>query len=623
MTLPEFTFEGPSTVKLSSVRPVLLTGLNKAGLLSGCGIMACEGAMDFKEQLKSSLPIEKVVGEYVRLKKSGPRSYKGLCPFHTEKTPSFNVEVVRQIYKCFSCGVGGDVFSFVMRIEGISFYEALKLLAERNGIPMPRRSLVADEDAKLREAIFLMHQAAAENFRANLQSPAGEVARAYLARRGVAPETVEKFGMGYSERSGRTLVRLLEQGGFTDSQMEESGLVRKRDDGSFYDYFRNRLMFPIHNESGKIVGFGGRALAAEDNPKYLNSPETPIYKKSNVLFNLHRAKEAIRREDRAILVEGYMDAIGVTAAGFPAVVASCGTSLTAPQVRMLKRHSERIVVNFDPDAAGANAAERSINLLLEESMKVRIMELDGGLDPDEYCKDRGPAAYQSRLEGAKGYFYWLADRARQKHDVRTSEGVVTVLQSLLPAVQRINDRLERMAIANDLAGYIGVDRGVVLDSFRRSVSERTEKTIERPKPEFRAEELVLLHALLDEPDLQGELISELKSMETIARFSTRRVFEAMFAIEAAGGRLSFEEINARLEEADQDLFAHAVIRDDITASREAAMACLESLRRSENQLRREQLKARIKEAERARQWEEALRLGEELQRLDPAIRRAR
>ncbi len=579
--------------------------------------------MDFKEQLKSSIPIEKVVGEYVRLKRSGTQRYMGLCPFHTEKTASFTVQVVFQIYKCFSCGAGGDVFDFVMRIEGISFYEAMKLLAERNGIPMPKRSLVADEDARVREAIFQMHELALENFRGNLQSAAGETARGYLARRGVAPETIERFGLGYSERSGKSLLRVLEQRGFSASQLEQSGLVRKRDDGSFYDYFRNRLMFPIHGESGKVVGFGGRALADDDNPKYLNSPEMPIYKKSSVLYNLHRAKEAIRKEDRVILVEGYMDAIGVTAAGFAAVVASCGTSLTQTQVRMLKRHSERIVVNFDPDAAGASATERSINLLLEEGMKVRIMELDSDLDPDEYCKQRGPAAYQGRLDEARGYFYWLADRARQKHDVHTSEGVVSVLQSLLPAVQRIQDRLERLAIANDLADYIGVERGAVLDSFRKSVSDRVEKPLERPKPEFRAEELVLLNALLHEPALRAELVTEMKTMEAVSRFSTRRVFQAIFAIEAAGGRTSFEEVNARLEEADQNLFAHAVIRDDVISSREAALACLEGLRRSENQLRREQVKARIKEAERAGRWEEALRLGEELQRLDPAIRRAR
>ena len=284
--------------------------------------------MDFVEQLKSSVDIVSVIGEYVRLRRSGAQRYMGLCPFHNEKSPSFTVHVVHQFYKCFSCGVHGDVIKFVMEKDGLSFYEALKSLAERYGIAMPKRSQYADEDSKLRGALLAMHEAAQENFAANLKSQAGEAARAYIAKRGLAPEAVEHFGLGYSDRTGRALIRLFEQRGFPVAQMEQSGLVGKRQDGSLYDRFRNRLMFPIHNESGKIIGFGGRALAAEDEPKYLNSPETDIYKKSYVLYNLHRAKETVRKEDRVILVEGYMDVIGVTAAGFGNVVASCGTALT-------------------------------------------------------------------------------------------------------------------------------------------------------------------------------------------------------------------------------------------------------------------------------------------------------
>jgi DNA primase len=579
--------------------------------------------MEFKDHLKSSVDIVSVVGEYVRLQKAGSQAYKGLCPFHNEKTPSFNVHVTKQFFKCFSCGAGGDVFEFVMKIEGISFYEALKSLAEKNGIPMPKRSIVADEDSKLREAVFHMHELAQESFRASLKEPVGEAARAYLVRRGVASETVEQFGLGYSDRSGRTFLRLFEQHRFTAAQIEESGLVRKRDDGTFYDYFRNRLMFPIHNESGKIVGFGGRALSADDNPKYLNSPETPIYKKSRLLYNLHRAKEAIRKEDQAILVEGYMDAIGVTAAGFRGVVASCGTSLTTDQVKALKRFSPRIVVNFDPDAAGARAAETSIALLLEEDMQVRIMELDGGLDPDEYCKERGAEAYQERLHVAKGYFYWLADRARKKYDMHTSEGVVAMLKFLMPAVQRVSDKLERMAIANDLAGYIGVERGLVLDSFRKAISERQESTFQRPKIEIRPDERVLLNAVLSGDEISGEIVRELRSIDTVERFTSRRIFHAVFAIEAAGEPLSFDQVNARLEEADRHLLAEAVLREDVQFSREEVLAAIESMRRSETQNQRVQLKTRIKESERGGRWEEALRLTSELQQLERAGRERR
>jgi DNA primase len=576
--------------------------------------------MDFVDQLKSQVRIEDVVGEYVKLRKSGPSRYMGLCPFHNEKTPSFTVHVVHQFYKCFSCGAGGDVVKFVMEKEGLSFWEALKQLAERYGIPLPKRSQYSGEDSRQRGSAFEMHEMAQEAFRANLESAAGETARAYLARRGVTPETIAQFGLGYAERSGQALVRMFGKRNFPSAQMEQSGLVGKRDDGSFYDRFRNRLMFPIHNESGKVIGFGGRALAADDTPKYLNSPETAIYKKSYVLYNLHRAKETIRKQDRVILVEGYMDAIGVTAAGVANVVASCGTSLTAPQVQAMKRHSARIAVNFDPDAPGANAAERSIGLLLEEGMQVRIVELDGGLDPDEYCRDRGAAAYQQRLDEAKGYFYWLADRARAKHDVRSSEGVVAVLNALLPAVEKVTDPLQRSAIANDLASYIGVPQGMVLDSFRKTAASRQEKPMERPKIALRHDERLLLNAILADEDVGKEIVGQLQQSDAVAGFASRRVFQAALSLVSAGGRLSFENLHARLEEADQNLLAEAVLEGEPEVTPGAVAAAMESIRRSQERGLRDQIKARIREAERGGNWEEALRLAAELEGSDRAAR---
>ncbi|MGA3097974.1 MAG: DNA primase [Bryobacteraceae bacterium] len=576
--------------------------------------------MDFKEQLKSSVDIVDVIGEYVRLKKSGPQRYSGLCPFHNEKTPSFSVHAARQFYKCFGCGEGGDVFSFVQKIEGVTFYEALKTLAERHGIAMPKRSLVSDEQSKLRDAVFQMHELALESYRANLRGPAGEMAREYLARRGVAPAVIEQFGLGYSDRAGRTLLRSLEKR-FSPSELEASGLVRKREDGGFYDYFRNRLMFPIHGETGKVIGFGGRALAADDNPKYLNSPETPIYTKSHVLYNLHRAKEAIRKEDRTILVEGYMDAIGVSAAGFPAVVASCGTSLTELQVKALKRHSERIVVNFDPDAPGAAAAERSINLLLQEGMYVRIMSLDGDLDPDEYCKERGAEAYAERLNAARGYFHWLADRARARHDVRTTEGRIAVLKFLMPAMERISDRLERMTVANDVASYIGVEGGMVLDSFRKAVADRRAPRMETPRESLRADEKGLLNVLLSDARGKEELLTQLGSLEILNRIATQRIYQAIASAHAGGAPVTFDGVMARLDAPDQNLLAELALSEDaesMDAGIEYGRQCVESLRRSGGQARRAQLKGLIKEAERAGNFAEALRLAGELQALDKA-----
>src|SRR5215467_11001712 len=298
-------------------------------------------------------------------------------------------------------------------------------------------------------------------------------------------------------------------------------------------------MFPIHNESGKIIGFGGRALAADDEPKYLNSPETAIYKKSHVLYNLHRAKDSMRKEDRVILVEGYMDAIGVTAAGFGPVVASCGTALTSDQVKLLKQHTAHIVVNFDPDTAGASATERSINLLLEDGMQVRVLELDGELDPDEYCKERGADAYRERLDGAKGYFHWLADRARTKYDVRTTEGQVSVLKFLMPAVERISDRMERVVAAGEVAAYLGIDRGLVFDSFKKAVAERQEKQFTMPRVTLRHDERILVNALLAQPQAAPGIAGELRPLEAVAMLPTRRIFQAIFVLCDGGGRVDF------------------------------------------------------------------------------------
>jgi DNA primase len=575
--------------------------------------------MDFVDQLKSQVNIVNVIGQYVQLKKASRDRYSGLCPFHKEKSPSFSVSESKQFYHCFGCHVSGDVLKFVMEIEGVSFYEALKSLAERHGIPMPKRSEYADEDSKTRAALMQMHELAQEQFRANLHGFSGEIARAYLAGRGVQPETIEQFGLGYSLPSGRSLLRLFEERQFPAAQMEASGLIGQREGGGgYYDRFRNRLMFPIHNEAGKIIAFGGRALAADEKSKYLNSPETPIYRKSYTLYNLHRAKDAIRKEQRAILVEGYMDAIGVSAAGIEAVVASCGTALTAQQIQAIKRHAPNIVVNFDPDAAGAKAAERSIGMLLEEDMKVRIMELDGGLDPDEYCKQRGADAYREKLDRAKGYFYWLADGARKKYDVHTSEGVVSVLQFLLPAVQRISDRLERSAIAGEVAKYIGVTPGMVFDSFRKSATDREEKYIELPKTAVPPDERGLINVLLSNAEGCDRLIEDLMRVESLDRLDTRRILQAIIAVYSAGGRVTFDVVAARLEDNDRRILAEMLFTEDPYVEElgiEWGRNCIGRLLQTDEQQRYQQLKARIYELERAGKLAEAMPLAEELGRV--------
>jgi len=571
--------------------------------------------MDFKEQVKSSVDIARVIGEYLPLKQQrGSSRYLGLCPFHTEKTPSFNVDAAKQFYHCFGCHVGGDVFAFVMEIENISFYEALKLLAERNGIPMPKRDF-ADPEAKLREALFEMHSIAAETFQANLT--AGAEARKYLEKRGVGGAQIEEFRLGASDPGGRQLAQKL-MPRFSPEQLDQSGLVLKREDGSgYFDRFRGRLMFPIHNEAGEVIGFGGRALRPGDEPKYLNSAETPIYRKSHVLYNLHRAKGAIRKQEFTVLVEGYMDVIGVYSAGIHNVVAICGTSLTAQQVKIVKRHASRIVVGFDSDEAGFKASEKSIALLLDEAMQVRVLELDGGLDPDEYVKQFGAAQYKQKLEKAGAYFHWLADQARKRFDMRTVEGRLEGFKLVAPAIARIPDRLERFAVANDIGSYLGVEPRLVREQFGggRKESKVVARGLAVP-----ANERLLLNALLTSHAVRGQVIPELRARAVVNRFTTKEIFETIFTLWESDPEFGYGDLEGRLKEGDRHLLSQVVFADELMEEKvalEQAAACLRILQERDPKEEISGLRAQIRAAERNGDGDQAMRL---MQLLDEKLR---
>jgi DNA primase len=582
--------------------------------------------MEFVEQLKSSLDIVKVVGEYVRLRPRGPGRFAGLCPFHQEKTPSFTVNQTRQIYKCFGCGAGGDLFKFVMEHDGLTFWEAVMLLAERNGIPLPRRTDYGDAESKLRGAVFEMHQIACDLFRASLRGPQGAEARTYLERRGVSAELVETFQLGFAEPSGQALARRLGESRFPAGALEASGLLRKRPEGGYYDSFRGRLMFPIHNESGKVIGFGGRSLREGDEPKYLNSPETPVYRKTSVLYNLHRARDAMRRAGRAVLVEGYMDVIGAYAAGVKEAVASCGTALTAAQVRAIHRHADAVIVNFDPDAAGASAAERAVQLFLDEGVHVRVLSLGGGevkLDPDEFVKRFGAAAYLEKLESAPGYFHWLADRARARFDMNSAEGRTDAFKFLLPAVQKVNGRLERAAIAADLAAYLGVEAGLVLEQFKKAARDRGGPAPQPAAgPAIPPLERILLNAALDSDRVRTELLAAMDPA-LIATLQTREIFENLQHVQSGDPARLFAELEGRLGEAARELLHQAAAADDTGEGGsdpdlvwQQAEACVRRLEADHRKRKLAELRSRVKTAEREGRVEEALAWIAELHKLE-------
>src|ERR1700678_2265418 len=428
---------------------------------------------DFAYTVKQQADIVRIIGDYIKLKKAGAQNYAGLCPFHGEKTASFSVHATRQFFHCFGCGVSGDVFSFVQKIENITFPEAVRMVAQKMGIPLPKAAYSTPGEAKearLRGQLLDVHERASAFFQECLKRPEGARAREYLLGRGLDEETIARFRIGYAPDSG-FLLRDRLAGEFSEEVLRESGLFswkqedsrqpsavskpegenRKPETGNqkpaaaMYSKFRNRVMFPIANEAGKIIAFTGRTLSADEKagPKYLNSPETGIYSKSRVLFNLDHAKEAIRALKYAILVEGQMDCISVHAAGFHNVIASSGTAFTDLQAKLLGRFSKKVVVNFDPDTAGAKATERTLGLLVEEEFEIQVLSLEQGFDPDLYLRRKGKDAYASALRSSQKYFDYLIDRARSHFPVRSAEGKVKAVNYLLPHIQRVPSRIVR------------------------------------------------------------------------------------------------------------------------------------------------------------------------------------
>ena len=536
-------------------------------------------AGSFAEKVKQQADIVRVIGEYVRLKKAG-QNFTGLCPFHQEKTPSFNVHPVRQIYHCFGCGVGGDVFKFVMEMEKCTFPEAVRTVAEKCGIPIPRpreRSPEERRENQQRSALVEMHREAAAFFARHLhEGTEGKVAAAYLEDRGLDRAAMTRFGLGFAPSSGDALLRHLKPK-YSEKLLEASGLFSRDQSGRLYDRFRRRIMFPIANEAGKVIAFGGRAMG-DDQPKYLNSPETPIYSKSNVLYHFDRAKESLRRENFAILVEGYMDAIAVARTGITNVVASCGTSLAEPQIGLLRRATHSVVVNFDPDTAGQAATERSLSLLLEKEFDVRVLVLPGGADPDKFIKEHGADAYRKLLTEAPPYLDYLIARARQM-DRSTATGKLAALNFLMPYLQRVPNRLLRSEWATRVAAELRVDEPVLREALRRAAAERRGEV--KPQPELlgsaiRPAERRLMQMLIEAEGFREQLAREIITSALHRGLETERIFELL--VTKVGERPDAATLAAALEERERRMLFEILFEPSAEATWEEAESCLGVLR---------------------------------------------
>jgi DNA primase len=477
---------------------------------------------DFAQTVKQQADIVKVIEAYIRLRKAGATNYSGLCPFHKEKSPSFSVHAVRQFYHCFGCGVSGDVFSFVGKIENVSFPEAVRMVAQKCGIPLPKKEYSSPEEAaeaRLRRKLLDLHEAAAAWFEEQLRGPEGAVAREYLAGRGLTPEGIKAFRIGYAPDSFNALRERLSSMADVDT-LRASGLFSAKEQGDgtmgpLYDRFRKRVMFPIASESGRVIAFTARTLETGEKagPKYINSPETPLYTKGQVLFNLDKARSVIRQAGFALLVEGQMDCISVFLRGIQNVIATSGTAFTEQQVAILRRHTSNVVVNFDGDTAGENAVEKfadKIAPLIEEGLSIRVVSLDSGLDPDRFIRERGVEAYVEAVKGARGLDYFLIERARHLFPGAGPEQKVKQVNFLLPHILRIPEMLARNQFRANAEQKLGIDSAVLNEKFRQAALKRRDH-IEVAVSTITDTERVLVRALANrEADgvEQRNLISE-------------------------------------------------------------------------------------------------------------------
>jgi len=573
-------------------------------------------ADNFAQSVKQQADILKIVGEYVRLKRAGAQNYTGLCPFHSEKTPSFSVNVGRQFYYCFGCHETGDVFTFIQKIENVTFPEAVKTVAVKCGIPLPKREFSSPEEAaesRQRAKLIELHEIATGWFEQQLRSPEGALAREYLTGRGLSDEGIAKFRIGYAPESFHALRDRLQS--VADSEtLRASGLFsfKPQEDGSpgpLYSRFRKRITFPIANESGRIIAFTARALESGDKagPKYLNSPETSLYTKGNVLFNLDKARQPIREANFALLVEGQMDCISVDLAGITNVLATSGTAFTEAQVRLLSRYTTRVIVNFDPDTAGANAAEKSIALLTEESFEVKVVALEGGLDPDRYIRERGAKEYGAALRAARRHQDYLIDRARQLFPQRTPEAKIKALNFLLPHIRRMPSRIARDEFASDAAQKLGIDSALVRQELKEAAAKRRDSIT--PASALTRAEQILLQAFSSAQNSEIYRVAEASYRQHEADFAKMRADVRDILTQLRSREDSADPLQSLSEPEHRQLLAGVFVSVHGAEPRpENVEEAVATIRRTSLEQQQRDLRAALQEAERQGRPEEVLTL---------------
>lgn len=530
--------------------------------------------------ISDSIDIVSVIGDYVPLKRVG-RNYVGLCPFHSEKTPSFTVSPDKQMWYCFGCGEGGDVYTFLMKHLNLTFPEAVSQLAEAAGITLPEEEAKDPQEAarqSLRQRLFEINRLAARWYYANLRNlPEAEPAREYLRQRGLSEKIQSYFGLGYAPDGWDGLLKHLTRQGYKEEDIAQAGLILKRKDNSgYYDRFRGRIMFPILDHQGRVMAFGGRVVG-DGEPKYLNSPETPVFHKGRSVYGLNWAAGSIRRKNRVIVVEGYMDVISAHRFGVTNAVASLGTAFTSDQGRLLMRYSENISIAYDADTAGAKATLRGLNILQSLGARVRVAQLPQGMDPDDYLRRHGQAAFEQLVgKQSLSLMEYKLEHALTEYDSGTIEGKAAIVRSLLPDLAGLKSAVEREEYMRLIASRLDLSEEAVFAEFnaylRNSEKSRVKKdkigknrynnsvVVQKGPPVRASLERELLHQVLLEPQ-RAKAIQRVISLDG---FQDEGVVEVLRVILKEGPEQEFDwsQLMQKLSEAGQKAVAHVMVADE-------------------------------------------------------------
>ena len=562
----------------------------------------------FIDDLRRQADIVRIVQDYVSLKKKGA-NWMACCPFHKEKTASFSVSPAKDIFYCFGCQKGGSVFNFVMEIESVAFPEAIKIVAEKTGVPLPK--LVDDGrfEAHKRESdtVIELNQWALIWWEDQLKSKSGRAAREYLKGRGITEETIQTFRLGFAPDSWEALSTHLRQKGATQEQLERSGLVVKKDEGGSYDRFRGRLMFPVIDAQGRPIAFGGRTMEPDGEPKYLNSPETPAYTKGRHLFGLNLTRDEIRRNGFVILVEGYLDLIVPYQFGVRNLAASLGTALTPEQVKLIARFARKVVVNYDGDRAGVQAAKRAIETILAEDLEVKVLVLPDNADPDDFIRKYGVTEYQKRRGEAQPHIQFVIDQAVRDRNLHSPSDKAAAVEEALPFVRAVRSRIQKREYFDIMMDALRVQTDQRRDLWQRIRSgARTDaasvQEMVRRSPASRptvAEER-LLQLLLANEELRKIILPRLESAD-YDDLATAPIFRALVSLDKAGKEIGFDSLSeATADDTQSAAMLAPLMMADTTESFDesltAADSCLDALRLLAIHRRIEQLGAELADA---------------------------